>query len=309
MSLLKKSKILAIAALALSTAGCQTACPLCEPIALFCHWQTPLDCRMTEDDPSCFPWYEALDDSCLTALVDQAACRNLDVRLAAAQSRAKALETLNHVTADVAKTYIELRMSQLQSNILQQQIGTQQCILNITEGLAKNGSLNVFDQSDQQISLDALFVQQSSLELAIKKASFHLATLLSYAPGDLCDSLCCQQDLPTLPCCFPVGTPAGTVCCQSCRRQSAMNQKKILCQLEERELALATFHAEAEKLGYQEQRRCLKSDAYQSILDLYHRGQKGDLDLLAAYQAYLLEESASIQSRGTLLIDYVNLFH
>jgi outer membrane protein TolC len=319
LSTLKKNNLPVLLSFLLVMTSCRsTFCPDEDLIEIPCHWSTPIQGGMTVEDPSEFLWWEALDDTLLTTLVEQAASRNNDVHLASTQSNEKLLETINAVTSEVAKNYIELRGMQTRLEILQTSIEVQNKIFILNEGLSTSG---LIDQNENKKNLDSLLVQKSQIELSIKKTIFHLSTLLGFVPGGLCDNLYQFQKLPELPNSMPVGFPMDLIqrnpTVQEAKKQYEMahnketfyNYKKtVLNVLEGAEIALATFLFELKKIYYLNDINRLKGDSYLLTKDLHHRGLKDDRDLLRVYQEVLSEENAFIQSKIELLSNYVSLY-
>lgn len=325
MYLLKLKKSSLLLALIGLTGCCSKPCtPPCidqEPIEIPCHWYSPLENGMTLEDPAEFHWWEALNDPLLTALIEQASFRNVDVNLAASQSKEKLLEAINTVAADVAKSYIELRGMQMRLKSLDDSIEGQTKIAALNEGLTDSGYISSFDRIENRRNLNALKEQKTLLNLSINKILFHLSTLLSYPPGCLFEMLSQPQALPKLPCEIPVGVPIDlierhpTLQEARCAYESAPSndtflnyQKNILRVLEESENALAAFHSALSRIRHLENVRKLKADAHQLTVDLHGRGLKDDRDLLQAQQELLVEENALLEGQVELLISYVNLY-
>jgi len=301
--------------------SCRTSCTNQETVEIPYDWHTPLESGMTLEDPARFLWWEAFDDPLLTGLIEEAACRNNDVRIAAIQSTEKMLETINLVAAEIARNYIELRGLQMRLKVFQTDIEAQKKVFTLGEGLSNIGFINSIDQDENKKNLYFLEVQKSLIELSINKTIFHLSTLLSYPPGGLYEILHQPQELPELPSCIPVGTPCELVQQHPAVREAKKNyemtrdkqsfynyQKKILDVFEETENALAAFHSELDKIYYLDNIKTLKADAYQLTLDLYKQGLKDDRDIHKAHQEFLSAENTLIQSKTQLLINYVNLY-
>lgn len=318
--LLKSRTYISICFLLALASCCQNFCPYQETIEIPLTWHTPIR-EMTVEDPYSFNWWEALNDPLLTYLIEQAACRNQDIGLATSSSRDKLLETMNAVSAEIAKNYIELRGMQMRSILLQANLEAQTTKFTMNEGLSKKGHFSLIDQNENRINLDSLSINNAQMDLAIRKTIFHLSTLLSYPPGDLYETLIQVQPLPTLPCEIPIGSPEDIVqrnptilearreYYKSHNQQTFYNyQKTTLQALENVENGLAALNYAIDKMGYLCNNSRLKTESYRLIQDLYRQGLKDDRDLLTIYQEYLTEEDAFIQGQIDLLTNYVNLY-
>lgn len=304
-------------------ASCSSPCFISqETIEIPCGWQSSSECGVNNNDFSCFHWWKALDDLLLTSLIECASVRNKDVILAKFQSKDELLKTINRVSVETAKSYIELRGLQMRSKVLNANIESQNEILTINAGLSNRGFFNLIEENEDLNNLNSLLVQKSSIELSIKKLIFHLSTLLGYPPGVLNDTLCQSQALPELCCTIPVGFPLDLICrnptVQEVKKEYAATrnaqsfhhyQKIILDSLENAENSLATFNHARDKIHYLEKSKQLKNESYKLIDDLYNQGFKDDRDLLMAHQELLSEEDALIQGKVELLISYVNLYY
>lgn len=85
-------------------------------------------------------------------------------------------------------------------------------------------------------------------------------------------------------------------------------QRTVLNALEEAENALASFRYESERSQFLEQAVQKDQEAYRLILDLYHRGVKDYLEVLAASRSLLASQDAYLQSRTSLLIGYIAIY-
>lgn len=287
-----------------------------------CTWQTSIKEGMTTEDPLCFLWWEALDDTLLTSLIMEASVRNKDVLLAGLGSKETLVKAINKVSGEVAKNYIEFRGLQIRLKILKETIEAQEEILTINKGLSNRGFFDLAEKDEDKKNLDSLLMQKSLIEFSIEKTIFHLSTLLGYPPGILnLETLCQFQDLPKLPYDIPVGSPEDLLCRHPAIREARKGyvtkrseqtlyhyQKTILSVLESAESALAAFNYDRDKIHYLENTKHLKAESHQLTKDLYNQGLKDDRDVLMAYQGFLSEENALIQGNIELLISYVNLY-
>jgi outer membrane protein TolC len=302
-------------------ASCSLMGPYRDTIEIPCDWQTPLEEEMTLDDPACFRWWEPLDDPLLTELIELAALKNDDIHLASMQSKEDGLQAVNRVAAELAKNYIELRGLQVRLKRLQANITAQTNAFALNTGLSQTGFINTSAQNESQKKLETLRIQKSQMEFSKDKLIFHISTLLSCAPGGFYELLSSAQSIPELPDYIPVGTPmdliqrhpetqAAKKAYRSARNKQAFYnyRKKVLSALEEAENALAELHFSLEKTEYLSHIKKLTEENYQSTQELYEQGFNDDRDILTAYQEFLSDENAWIQSQIELLTDYVNLY-
>lgn len=302
------------------TSCSHTKCHHQRSIEIPCTWETPLQPGMTTEDPAEFLWWEALNDPLLTTLIEKAACVNNDVLLAAeSRSKEKILATVNSITSEIAKNYIQLRGLQTRLTVIQESIETQNTVLDLNKGLSNTGFISLIDYNENTKILESLQIQKSLIEFSITKLIHHISTLLNYPPGVLNSSLSLCQELPEIPNDMPVGFPMDLVqrhpLVQEIKKSSRYNkggfyqyQKTILNALEETENALADFHHGEEKIYYLDQIKKIKAESYQMTRDLHRQGLKDDHEELTAYQNLLSEENALIQGKIDLLISYVNLY-
>jgi outer membrane protein TolC len=290
-------------------------------IEIPCDWQSPLEENMTMDDPTCFRWWEPLNDPLLTELIELAALTNDDIHLAALQSKEKWLQTVNLISTELAKNYIELRGLQVRLEILQAIITAQTNTFALNEGLSQTGFINTIEQNESQKKLDSLLIQKSQMEFSKDKIVYHISTLLSYPPSNFNELLCSSQPIPKLPNYIPIGTPMDliqrdpeTQAAKRAYRSSHNKQafynyrKKVLSALEETEDSLTELHYTLEKNKYLSHTKQLKEETYYSTQELYEKGLKDDRDLLTTYQELLSDENVWIQSQIDLLTGYINLY-
>jgi outer membrane protein TolC len=292
-----------------------------EPIVIPDSWQSPIECGMNVNDPCCFYWWDELDDPLLRSLIETASFRNKDILLASLQSRESSLKTVNSVSSEVAKSYIELRGLQMRLQVIDASIEAQNEISATGKGLSKRGFLSLIEENEDKKNLNLLLVQKSSIERSIQKTIFHLSTLLGFPPDVSYETLSPPQDLPELPCEFPVGLPMDLICRSPVVQEAKKNymaakseeaflnyQKTILEALENSESALTAFQIERQRFQYVETNIKITAESHQLIKDLYNQGFKDERDVLRTQQEFLTEKEALIQSKVDLLISYVLLY-
>jgi outer membrane protein TolC len=319
--MLKKNNFFILTLLLLEMTSC------CRPngqgnVEIPSTWQSPIKEGMTLEDPSCFHWWEALNDPILTSFIMDAANRNHDVLIADLQSKNVLLKTMNDVSADIAKNYIEFRGLQIRLKILNESIKAQNEILTLNKDLSNRGFFGVTKENEDQKNFESFLMERSLINFSMEKIIFHLSTLLNYSPELLNKTLCQSQNLPDLTGDNPVGYPADLIChdpsVKEARKQYKTSgtklalynyQKTVLDTLERAETALAAFNYERDKIYYLENAKSLKAESHQLAKDLNNRGLKDDRDVLLAYQESLSEENSLIQGKIDLLISYIDLYH
>lgn len=132
------------------------------------------------------------------------------------------------LTAEIARSYIELRGLQQRVLIIDDHIKSQQDTMELTGGLVAGGFAGSIDkmQADEQLNL--LISQKPQLQYMIERSVNHLSILLGKLPGDLYCELDEVTPLPDLPCYQPMGIPSELL-----RRRPDIRKA-------ERELAAAT---------------------------------------------------------------------
>lgn len=295
--------------------GC---CPYKDSIDIPQCWHTPLEQGITLSEPACFLWWEPFCDTWLTFLIEQAQCYNDDVKLAALQSEEKRRESINNITAEVGKTYFELRGFQAKQQLLLEHLKGQKEIFTLSEGLT---TLSEIDQNELKLSLNTLQAQASQIALSIDKTIFHLSTLAGYSPEDLYNCLYALSPLPELPGYFPLERPMEVIthhpAAEEARKMYCKNQdrpsfylyeKKVFQILEETENALATLHYQLHQLAYLKSNKQLKAANSQLAHDLYMQGIIDERTLQTARMELFSAEIALIELKTQFLVNYVALY-
>jgi outer membrane protein TolC len=159
-------------------------------VVIPCTWQSSIKEGMTLENPSCFLWWEELNDPLLTSFIIEAANRNRDVLIANLKSKYALLKTMNDVSAEIAKNYIEFRGLQLRLKNLNENFAAQNEILTQNKDLSNSGFFGVTKENEDQISLESFLMQRALILFSMDKITFHLSTLLNYSPGILGEILC-----------------------------------------------------------------------------------------------------------------------
>jgi multidrug efflux system outer membrane protein len=113
------------------------------------------------------------------------------------------------VTAEVTRTYFELRGQQQQLDVARRNVGNQQATLDLANARLEAGSATEFDSARAQAQLSTTLGSIAPLEAAVARSIHRLSVLLGKEPGALRAELAPARDLPPLPGIVPVGDPAG----------------------------------------------------------------------------------------------------
>jgi multidrug efflux system outer membrane protein len=113
------------------------------------------------------------------------------------------------VTAEVTRTYFELRGFQQQLDVARRNVSNQQSTLDLATARLDAGSGTEFDTARAQAQLSATLGSIAPLEAAVARAIHRLSVLVGREPGALRGELALARDLPALPGIVPVGDPAG----------------------------------------------------------------------------------------------------
>jgi outer membrane protein, multidrug efflux system len=137
-------------------------------------------------------------------------------------------DALVSVTAEVTRTYFELRGQQQQLDVARRNVANQNSTLDLANARLEAGSGTEFDTARAQAQLSSTLGSIGPLEAAVARSIHRLSVLVGQSPGALRTELTPVQDLPALPGIVPVGDPAGLL-----RRRPDIR-------IAERELASAT---------------------------------------------------------------------
>ena len=119
-------------------------------------------------------------------------------------------DVLVTVTAEVTRTYFELRGFQQQLDVARRNVVNQKATLDLAQARLDAGSGTEFDTARAQAQLSGTLGTIGPLEAAVARAIHRLSVLVGREPGALRAQLAPPQDLPPLPGVVPVGDPAGT---------------------------------------------------------------------------------------------------
>jgi outer membrane protein, multidrug efflux system len=113
------------------------------------------------------------------------------------------------VTAEVARTYFELRGQQTQLAVAQRNVDNQRETLQLTQARLEAGRSTELDTSRAQAQLSATLATIGPLQAAVARSIHRLAVLTGREPNALDDLLKSARELPDLPQITAVGDPAG----------------------------------------------------------------------------------------------------
>jgi NodT family efflux transporter outer membrane factor (OMF) lipoprotein len=312
--------------------------------------------------------------------------------MAAFQNRAlKAMEessqedfsnVLVTLTAEVARSYIELRGLQQRLCVIDKNIISQKDTQALTLSLIGGGFAGTLEEMQSEEELGMLIAQRPQIEYLIHKNIYRLSILLGHLPGDLFCELSCGVPLPELPCYRPVGIPsellrrrpdirkaerdlaAATeqvgvaiaalfprisltgfigeittfcsgggsltgfvgpqvlmpifnsrllkqdVCLNKIKaHQAALQYQKVVLEaFEETEGTIAAFHYELERNAHLERVKIQSEQTYLTLLELYRSGLRNYLEVQVAHRSFLAAESAYLQGKVDLLVNYISLY-
>jgi outer membrane protein, multidrug efflux system len=113
------------------------------------------------------------------------------------------------VTAEVTRTYFELRGQQNQLDVARRNVDNQRTTLELTSARLEAGSGTELDTSRAQAQLSSTLATIAPLEAAVARSIHRLGVLTGRDPAALRDVLSKVQEIPALPQIAAVGDPAG----------------------------------------------------------------------------------------------------
>jgi multidrug efflux system outer membrane protein len=130
-----------------------------------------------------------------------------DAELDAAEASLRDAQVI--VTAEVTRTYFELRGQQQQLEVARRNVANQSETLELTNVRLEAGRGTELDTSRAQAQLSGTLATIAPLEAAIARSIHRLGVLTGREPGALRESLADAKDLPVVPRIAAVGDPAG----------------------------------------------------------------------------------------------------
>jgi NodT family efflux transporter outer membrane factor (OMF) lipoprotein len=124
---------------------------------------------------------------------------------AAEESRRDVLVTL---TAEVARTYIELRAFQQQLDIAQRNLTAQERSAELTEKRFQGGFVSALDIANAKAQVATTTAQIPSLEASVRQTIYSLSVLVGREPAGLVQELSPTAVVPAAPPTVPVGVPS-----------------------------------------------------------------------------------------------------
>ena len=113
------------------------------------------------------------------------------------------------VTAEVARTYFELRGEQTRLAVARRNVDNQRATLQLTEARFDAGRSTELDTSRARAQLSTTLATIGPLDAEITRSIHRLAVLTGREPNALTTQLSPERDLPALPQITAVGDPAG----------------------------------------------------------------------------------------------------
>ena len=136
--------------------------------------------------------------------------RNVEAQSAQVQGAAATLRDAQvSVTAEVARTYFELRGQQSELSVAHRNVDNQKETLALTQARLDAGSSTELDTSRAQSQLSATLATIGPLEAGISRSIHRLSVLTGRDPNALTELLQPAHELPELPRLTQVGDPAG----------------------------------------------------------------------------------------------------
>jgi multidrug efflux system outer membrane protein len=136
--------------------------------------------------------------------------RNIEANSAQVQSAEAGLRDAQvSVTAEVARTYFELRGEQARFAVAWRNVENQRATLQLTQARLEAGRSTELDTARAQAQLSATLTTLGPLEAAIARSIHRLSVLTGQQPEALRELLAPPRELPDLPQITAVGDPAG----------------------------------------------------------------------------------------------------
>ncbi|MHB8760475.1 MAG: efflux transporter outer membrane subunit, partial [Thiobacillus sp.] len=115
------------------------------------------------------------------------------------------------LAAEVALTYVELRVLQIRLGIARANLASQTETLQLTDWRAQAGLVSSQDSEQARANRAQTRAQIPSLEASLAETAYRLDLLLGAVPGTLAPRLAAGGELPELPAEVAVGIPADTL--------------------------------------------------------------------------------------------------
>jgi len=136
--------------------------------------------------------------------------RNVEAQSAEVQGAEASLRDAQvSVSAEVARTYFELRGQQSELSVAHRNVDNQRETLALTQARLDAGSSTELDTSRAHSQLSATLATIGPLEAAIARSIHRLSVLTGRDPNALNELLSAERELPELPRITAVGDPAG----------------------------------------------------------------------------------------------------
>lgn len=139
------------------------------------------------------------------------------------------------LVAEVARTYVELRLVQQRLEIARQNLTSQQHTAELTQKRLAGGLVNGLDVANAQAQVAATAAQIPVLEASAQQTVYGLSLLLGLAPGALLPELSPAGALPVAPLAVPLGVPSELL-----RRRPDIRQAEARIQAATARIGVAT---------------------------------------------------------------------
>ena len=136
--------------------------------------------------------------------------RNVEAKSAQVEGAEASLRDAQvSVTAEVARTYFELRGEQARFAVTWRNVENQRATLQVTQARLEAGRSTELDTARAQAQLSATLTNIGPLEASIARSIHRLSVLTGQQPEALRDLLAPPHELPQLPVLTAIGDPAG----------------------------------------------------------------------------------------------------
>ena len=136
--------------------------------------------------------------------------RNIEAKSAQVEGAEAGLRDAQvSVTAEVARTYFELRGEQARFAVTWRNVENQRATLQVTQARLEAGRSTELDTARAQAQLSATLTNLGPLEASIARSIHRLSVLTGQQPEALRDLLAPPRELPQLPAITAIGDPAG----------------------------------------------------------------------------------------------------
>lgn len=184
-------------------------------------------------------------------------------------------------SSQVASVYVQFRGLQKRQQLLQTHICNYDELIVLTRDLVERGVVSAIDLQSIISFQATLKASQFKLQTQLDKLFYELAPLVKVCPSGLASILCADTPLPTPMRCIPCG-PCLDI--------------------------LSYFNNEDRVIAFTDAQNASKQ-SYDMTKDLFERGLKSSVDLIAAHKILIASQDELIQAQVDLLTDYITLYN